>query len=293
MTFWMIYVADKMYAVHCGFASALPSEYDQREAIETVFPREMEDYEFVSPSMLMSIHLRWLTAFSTQGTVSDAESDTLKDFVDMTQGSAISMGRLRRQDTPYTLILKALTVLEMGVRVKSRACASAFFVTISQDYGLIMFPTDAGIPNLVLAMAQLETAAGRLLSLLPAASAIISPIDTSPPADILAPPAHVVVLSALTEVYHILGDVDPQRGAEGRLASADRLSQLAQRFSELDLSPCHGVSGVHRLGLLWISLMLSRCSIDGVLPSSYWSSMLSRARSVSLLRMTMKYILRR
>lgn len=48
MTFWMIYVADKMFSIHAGFASALPSEYDQREAIETCFPRDMEDFETVS-----------------------------------------------------------------------------------------------------------------------------------------------------------------------------------------------------------------------------------------------------
>lgn len=91
------------------------------------------------------------------------------------------------------------------------------------------------------ALTRLETTAGRFLSTLPPASAILPPTEKSPRSVLDTPASHVVTLCALTEVYHILGDVDG-RALDGRLACADRLAQLAKRFSELDLRICHGVS---------------------------------------------------
>lgn len=111
------------------------------------------------------------------------------------------------------------------------------------------------------AISQLETAAGRFLSGLPSASAIVSPVDGSTPADIMAPMSHLVALASLTEVYHILGDVDQGRGLEGRLACADRLALLAQRYTQLDLNPCSGVSGPQIL-ILTILALTSRHAVE-------------------------------
>lgn len=46
-TFWMIYMCDKISSVIAGFVCALPCESDAVDAVETVFPRTMKEYELV------------------------------------------------------------------------------------------------------------------------------------------------------------------------------------------------------------------------------------------------------
>lgn len=44
---WQVYMADKMVAILTGLIGALPSQSHKDEQIETVFPRDFEDYEKV------------------------------------------------------------------------------------------------------------------------------------------------------------------------------------------------------------------------------------------------------
>ncbi|KAG9019286.1 hypothetical protein FRB90_004293 [Tulasnella sp. 427] len=84
-TFWMIYFCDKMSTICAGFLGALPGEGDAVEAITTVFPRALSEYE--------------------SGAVNEIHTDTLSDLFGGLSTTTVE----RQSDIPWTVALKGPT----------------------------------------------------------------------------------------------------------------------------------------------------------------------------------------
>jgi hypothetical protein len=52
LTWWQVYLWDRLGSIITGFIGALPSEDNAVETIETVFPRNFSDYEEVSNQLI-------------------------------------------------------------------------------------------------------------------------------------------------------------------------------------------------------------------------------------------------
>ncbi|KAG9032381.1 hypothetical protein FS837_002745 [Tulasnella sp. UAMH 9824] len=92
-TFWMIYLCDKMSSVCAGFVGALPDEGSAIDAIRTVFPRPIEEYE--------------------AGTVTGIYNTSLTELLN----GASPPGRNALPDIPWTVTLKGLSLLDRATRL--------------------------------------------------------------------------------------------------------------------------------------------------------------------------------
>ncbi|KAG9030317.1 hypothetical protein FS837_003311, partial [Tulasnella sp. UAMH 9824] len=93
-TFWMIYMCDKLSSVVAGFVCALPSESDPVDAVETVFPRMMDEYEL--------------------GTVSDVGSGSLLSLFDH-----VPPATTPQRDSCWTVIIKGFAILERAIQLST------------------------------------------------------------------------------------------------------------------------------------------------------------------------------
>ncbi|KAG8928864.1 hypothetical protein FRC01_005258 [Tulasnella sp. 417] len=93
-TFWMIYMCDKLSSVVAGFVCALPSESDAVDAVETVFPRMMDEYEL--------------------GTVSDVGSSNLLLLFDHVPPTITP-----QRDSCWTVIIKGFGILERAIKLSA------------------------------------------------------------------------------------------------------------------------------------------------------------------------------
>ncbi|KAG9000063.1 hypothetical protein FRB90_011880 [Tulasnella sp. 427] len=95
-TFWMLYMCDKLSSIAAGFVCALPTETDAVDAVETVFPRAMEEYEV--------------------NDVNEFETCNLRFLFDPTSASAAEGAR---QGTPWTVTIKGFAILERAVKLST------------------------------------------------------------------------------------------------------------------------------------------------------------------------------
>ncbi|KAG8899729.1 hypothetical protein FRC00_001025 [Tulasnella sp. 408] len=102
-TFWMIYMCDKLSSVVAGFVCALPSESDPVDAVETVFPRMMDEYEL--------------------GTVSDVGSSNLLSLFDH-----LPPATTPQRDSCWTVIIKGFGILERAIKL-STAYRAPYFIS--------------------------------------------------------------------------------------------------------------------------------------------------------------------
>ncbi|KAG9000062.1 hypothetical protein FRB90_011879 [Tulasnella sp. 427] len=92
-TFWMIYLCDKMASVCAGFVGALPDEGSTVDAIRTVFPRRIAEYE--------------------ADAVTESYNGTLHDLFNATAVPAPEL----LPDLPWTATLKGLSLLDRATRL--------------------------------------------------------------------------------------------------------------------------------------------------------------------------------
>ncbi|KAG8928863.1 hypothetical protein FRC01_005257 [Tulasnella sp. 417] len=92
-TFWMIYLCDKMSSVCAGFIGALPDEGSAIDAIRTVFPRRIEEYE--------------------EGIVTGIYNTSLTELFNATAPPAGNP----LPDIPWTVTLKGLSLLDRATRL--------------------------------------------------------------------------------------------------------------------------------------------------------------------------------
>ncbi|KAG8902235.1 hypothetical protein FRB99_004721 [Tulasnella sp. 403] len=198
-TFWMIYAWDKISSVIAGFVGALPTDSDQIDAIETVFPRSMEEYE--------------------KGDVRASNDQTLKDLLDAGRLTLTGREPSQHQDIPWTIVLKALTLLERATRLGA-TCR-------------IQGPT----PSNLLSLRQLEAISNQFKANLPAVSSL-APIDTlasdaslAELSNLAAFVGHTITLGALMEIQQTLVNVDDQ-AYDTRLACAKSMAGLATTIKD-------------------------------------------------------------
>lgn len=121
LAFWHIYWHDKVFAILLGFLPALPHD----DTIDSVFPRELEEYETVESSLasnaafsgdgLHGIFLRWVL----QGDVYLSRNETISTFLVRREDeeSTLQSGSV---DSLFTMQLKAVTLLDRASRLAQR-----------------------------------------------------------------------------------------------------------------------------------------------------------------------------
>lgn len=128
LAFWHIYWHDKVFCILLGFLPALPHD----DTIDSVFPREVEEYETVESSLASNAAFQKrpdtaLFPLLPQGNVYLSRNETIAGFL-ARQGDEALLSQSSHRDSLFTTQLKAVTLLGRATRLtqKLRSRESGF-----------------------------------------------------------------------------------------------------------------------------------------------------------------------
>ncbi|KAG8985452.1 hypothetical protein FRB93_005838 [Tulasnella sp. JGI-2019a] len=98
LTFWSIFVWDKVSSIVTGFLSAMPSEGNFIDTIETVFPKTLEEY--------------------ASGEVDDLDKESIRDLLEPHRASFTPAG-MAQEPNKYATNIQGLILLERAIRLVS------------------------------------------------------------------------------------------------------------------------------------------------------------------------------
>ncbi|KAG8854196.1 ER membrane glycoprotein subunit of the GPI transamidase complex-like protein [Tulasnella sp. 330] len=193
-TFWNIFVWDKVASIFTGFLSAMPSEGNFMDTIDTVFPRTLEQY--------------------ATGGVTDQDNESIRDLLEPHQAPFAPSGT---EDAPYGMNitnLKALILLERAMRLAgnyrarpSNDTCKAIQKHLAATLRFASTLVEDSTPLLIGFTPEMEWSnqtANRYMS-------------------------SVMTLGALMEMYNTQADVDPVY-YDARLARARELAGIASQI---------------------------------------------------------------
>ncbi|KAG8906617.1 hypothetical protein FRB99_006487 [Tulasnella sp. 403] len=212
LTFWQIYWWDKVSAIIMGFIAALPIDADQTDGVQSIFPAAIEDYE-TDDSSELKVETVW----------------------DVINPGDIASGKeaAGRPDSPFTLELKAITLLDRANRLAQRHFAR---------------PSEAVMSSL----RELHVATDHFAATLPPVTPESTASSSSDSADAPStPPAEhqlailisrSLTLGAILEMNNTTVKTDPQ-AYNARLTSASYIAALVFYFGDSNYQKAGLVTG--------------------------------------------------
>ncbi|KAG8923011.1 hypothetical protein FRC01_013340, partial [Tulasnella sp. 417] len=207
--FWQIYWSDKLLSTLMGFVAALPGQAEAPDGISSVFPREIEYYE---------------------GTHHTPQNDTILELL-LPQPTATIPANQHR-DSPFAMVLKALTLLEQASRLGHLHRSKPSEGTIA-------------------ALKELHVATDRFAATIPAVTApeeIVEEGSASGCDSVAVLMARTITLGALLEMNNTTSATDAQ-AYNARLTSAGYIASLVFYFGPGNYGNADLATGVRTHGI--------------------------------------------